>query len=275
MPKLFLLAITLLASLSLDAKKPNFVIMFCDDLGYGDLSCFGHPTIKTPNLDRLAAQGQRWTNFYVAASVCTPSRAGILTGRLPIRSGMCSDRSAVLFPDSAGGLPASEITIARALKGEGYATAAIGKWHLGHLPQFLPTSHGFDSYFGIPYSNDMDKVKGTGNHFANADEENYKAYNVPLLEDTVEIERPADQRTITRRYTEKAVEFIRAKQKGDAPYFLYLAHSLPHIPLFRGEEFHDHSTAGIYGDVIVAHTAGLDLDMLYANSLDLILQKPA
>lgn len=201
-------------------------------------------------LDGLAADGQKWTNFYVAASVCTPSRAGLLTGRLPIRSGMCSDRRAVLFPDSKGGLPASEITIATALKKQGYATAAVGKWHLGHLPQFLPTSHGFDSYFGIPYSNDMDKVRGSANHFVLAETENYKAYNVPLLRDTKELERPADQRDITKRYTEEAVKFIEEKQKGDAPYFLYLAHSLPHIPLFRHKDFHGKSTNGIYGDVI-------------------------
>lgn len=232
------------------ADKPNFVIIFCDDLGYGDLSCFGHPSIKTPELDALAAGGQKWTNFYVAASVCTPSRAGLLTGRLPIRSGMCSDRRAVLFPDSAGGLPASELTIARALKKEGYATAAVGKWHLGHLPQFLPTSHGFDSYFGIPYSNDMDKVRGSANHFVLAETENFKAYNVPLLRDTKELERPADQRDITKRYTEEAVKFIAEKQEGEAPYFLYLAHSLPHIPLFRHKDFHGKSSNGIYGDVI-------------------------
>ncbi|MFM1558330.1 MAG: sulfatase [Roseibacillus sp.] len=245
-----LLAVLFLAFPAHAAKKPNFVVIFCDDLGYGDLSCFGHPAIKTPALDQLAADGQKWTNFYVAASVCTPSRAGLITGRLPIRSGMCSDRRAVLFPDSAGGLPASELTIAEALKKEGYATAAVGKWHLGHLPQFLPTSHGFDSYFGIPYSNDMDKVRGTASHFELAAKADFTAYNVPLLRDTAVIERPADQRTITRRYTEEAVKFIKAKQKGGAPYFLYLAQSLPHIPLFRDKAFHGHSTSGIYGDVI-------------------------
>lgn len=250
MPKLATLIVLLCLALPTHAKKPNFVIIFCDDLGYGDLSCFGHPAIKTPALDALAAEGQKWTNFYVAASVCTPSRAGLMTGRLPIRSGMCSDRRAVLFPDSAGGIPASELTIAEALKKEGYATAAVGKWHLGHLPQFLPTANGFDSYFGIPYSNDMDKVRGTANHFELAGNEDYKAYNVPLLRDTKVFERPADQRTITRRYTEEAVKFIKEKQGGAAPYFLYLAQSLPHIPLFRDKAFHGHSTSGIYGDVI-------------------------
>jgi arylsulfatase A-like enzyme len=141
-------------------RKPNMIVIFCDDLGYGDLGCFGHPTIRTPNLDRMAAEGQKWTNFYVGASVCTPSRAALLTGRLPIRSGMMSAKRRVLFADSKGGLPASEVTIAQLLKTQGYATAAVGKWHLGHLPQFLPTAHGFDTYWGIPYSNDMDGQKG-------------------------------------------------------------------------------------------------------------------
>lgn len=234
------------------AEKPNFIVIFADDLGYGDLSCFGHPTIDTPNLDRMASEGQKWTNFYVAACVCTPSRAGLLTGRLPIRSGMCSDTRRVLFPDSAGGLPQTEITIAKFLKQQGYQTAAVGKWHLGHLPQFLPTSHGFDSYYGIPYSNDMDRiVKGSNIDLAN--NEDYQAYNLPLMRNTEVIERPVDQRTITRRYTEEAVKMIRqAQEKGDQakPYFLYLAHNLPHVPLFRSADFKDTSVAGIYGDVI-------------------------
>ena len=232
-----LLVVLLLAATPLTAKTPNFVVIFCDDLGYGDLSCFGHPSIVTPRLDRMATEGQKWTNFYAAASVCTPSRAGLLTGRLPIRNGMCSDRRAVLFPDSAGGLPPSEITIATALRKQGYATAAVGKWHLGHLPEFLPTSHGFDSYYGIPYSNDMDKVRGSANHFVLAETENFKAYNVPLLLNDVEVERPVDQRTITQRYTERALEFIEYAQNDKVPYFLYLAHSLPHVPLFRHQGF--------------------------------------
>jgi arylsulfatase A len=227
--------------------KPNFVVIFTDDLGYGDLGIFGHPTIKTPHLDKMAAEGQKWTSFYVAAPVCTPSRAGLLTGRLPIRSGMCSDKRRVLFPDSNGGLPQSETTIAKALKGNGYQTAAVGKWHLGHKSPHLPTDHGFDSYYGIPYSNDMDKVEKT-DHFTLADNERYQAYNVPLLRDKEIIERPADQRTITKRYTEEAVS--RIKNMKDGPFFIYLAHSLPHIPLFRSEEFKDVSLAGFYGDVI-------------------------
>ncbi|MBL9151167.1 MAG: sulfatase [Verrucomicrobiales bacterium] len=232
----------------LAAEKPNFVVIFCDDLGYGDLSTFGHPTIRTPHLDRLAAEGQKWTSFYAADNVCTPSRAGLLTGRLPIRSGMASNERRVLFPDSAGGLPASEITIAEALDEIGYQTACIGKWHLGHLPEHLPTRHGFDSYFGIPYSNDMNRIDRATSQIALAEQEKFQAYDVPLMRGEEEIERPADQRTITRRYTEEAVKRIR--EMKDAPFFLYLAHSLPHIPLFRAPEFKDRSPAGIYGDVV-------------------------
>lgn len=227
--------------------QPNFIVIFADDLGYGDLSIFGHPNIKTPNLDKMAFEGQKWTNFYVAAPVCTPSRAGLLTGRLPIRSGMCSSKRRVLFPDSKGGLPQSEITIARGLQQNGYRTAAIGKWHLGHTSPHLPTDHGFGSYLGIPYSNDMDKIEKTS-HFDLTLNERYQAYNVPLMQDTAILERPADQRTITKRYTEDAVAKIREFQ--DEPFFIYLAHNLPHIPLFRSDSFKNTSIAGIYGDVI-------------------------
>lgn len=257
---------TLIGKTNKKADPPNIIVIFADDLGYGDLSVFGHPTISTPNLDRMAFEGQKWTNFYVAAPVCTPSRAGLLTGRLPIRSGMSSDKRRVLFPDSKGGLPQSEITIARALKGNGYQTAAIGKWHLGHLSPHLPTDHGFDSYFGIPYSNDMDKVEKT-DHYTLAKEERYQAYNVPLMRDKEIIERPADQRTITRRYTEEAVGKI--KEFGKDPFFIYLAHNLPHIPLFRSAEFRDQSLAGIYGDVIeeIDWSVGQILDALKAEGV--------
>lgn len=227
------------------AAKPNFVIIFCDDLGYGDLGCFGHPTIQTPNLDKMAAEGQKWTNFYVGASVCTPSRAALLTGRLPIRSGMCGKRR-VLFPDSAGGLPEREVTLAEGLKTQGYATACIGKWHLGHLPQYLPTNNGFDSYFGIPYSNDMDRVAGKGREAFFDPKVEY--WNVPLMRDTEIIERPANQHTITTRYTDEAIKFIRKSK--DRPFFLYLAHNLPHVPLFVAKESEGRSVRGLYGDVI-------------------------
>ncbi len=248
-----------------DAQRPNVIIIFCDDLGYGDLACFGHPTIRTPNLDRMAAEGQKWTNFYVGASVCTPSRAALMTGRLPIRSGMCSSKRRVLFPDSAGGLPQSEITIAKALKPRGYATAAIGKWHLGHLPQYLPTSHGFDSYFGIPYSNDMDRVGGQGRQAFWDPKVEY--WNVPLMRNEEIVERPANQNTLIKRYTDEAVRFI--EQERDEPFFLYLAHNLPHVPLFCSDEFRDTSRRGLYGDVVEEIDAGVGriLDTLRKRDL--------
>jgi arylsulfatase A-like enzyme len=200
----------------------------------------------------MAAEGQKWTQFYVAAPICTPSRAGLLTGRYPIRNGMTSAKSAVLFPNSTGGLPQSEITIAEVLKQKNYATAAIGKWHLGHLPEHLPTTQGFDYYYGIPYSNDMDFVKGSANYWEGKEDPNFladtKNYNVPLIENTTEIERPANQNTITRRYTQKAIEYIKSHK--DQPFFLYLAHNLPHIPLFAHEDFIGQSSQGLYGDVI-------------------------
>jgi arylsulfatase A-like enzyme len=230
------------------AEQPNFVIIFCDDLGYGDLASYGHPTIRTPNLDRMASQGMRFTDFYVAASVCTPSRAALLTGRLPIRSGMCSDTRRVLFPDSAGGLPQSEWTLAEALKVEGYRSACIGKWHLGHLPAHLPTRNGFDYYFGIPYSNDMDRTEAAPPGAAKSLEPKVEWWNVPLMRNEEVIERPADQHTITRRYTEEAVEFIRRNRAR--PFLLYLAHSMPHVPLFASDRFEGTSARGLYGDVV-------------------------
>jgi arylsulfatase A len=233
-------------------EKPNFVVVFADDMGYGDLGAFGHPVFPTPNLDEIAAEGQRWTQFYVAANVCTPSRAALLTGRYPIRSGMTSSTRGVLFPDSGGGLPADEITIAEALADAGYVSGAFGKWHLGHLPQYLPTRQGFATYWGIPYSNDMDKVPGSPDHRAAAQADarwqaDIADYDVPIIHDEREIERPADQHTITRRYTERAIEFIR--ENRERPFFVYLAHSMMHIPLFASKEF-DGRNASLYADAI-------------------------
>ena len=240
--------------------KPSFVIIFCDDLGYGDLGCFGHPSIRTPHLDRMAVEGQRWTQFYVGASVCTPSRAALITGRLPVRNGMMSARRRVLFPDSLGGLQKSEVTIAECLKEAGYATAAVGKWHLGHRPEYLPTAHGFDSYWGIPYSNDMDARRGFPGYRQTAVKDaTYVApieqFNVPIIQNTKVVERPANQHTLTRRYTEKAIEFIRGHK--DEPFFLYLAHNLPHIPLYAGKEHLGKSRRGVYGDVIEEIDSGV------------------
>jgi arylsulfatase A-like enzyme len=248
-------------------NKPNMIVVFCDDLGYGDLSVFGHPTIHTPNLDRMAAEGQKWTQFYVAASVCTPSRAALMTGRYPVRTGMCSDVRRVLFPDSAGGLPESEITIARVLKNQGYATACVGKWHLGDLPQYLPTSHGFDTYFGIPYSNDMDRVGGS-DYIETCKNPTIEDFEVPLMRDKEVIERPANQHTITKRYTKEVTTFIRDHQKES--FFIYFAHSMPHVPLFRSDEFAGDSRRGIYGDVIqeIDWSVGQVLDTLRETGLD-------
>ncbi len=230
-------------------RSPNIIVIFSDDLGYGDLGVFGHPTLHTPRLDRMAAEGMKLTQFYVAASVCTPSRAALLTGRYPIRSGMCSDKRRVLFPNSGGGLPAREITIAEALKSGGYATACIGKWHLGHLPQYLPTKHGFDTYYGIPYSNDMHNV-GRGDP------------PVPLMRNEEIIEQPVDQTTLTKRYTREAVQFI--ENHRDEPFFLYFPHTFPHIPLFASSDFKDKSLRGLYGDVVeeIDWSVGQVLDTL-------------
>lgn len=212
------------ASEARKAPKPNVVIIFCDDLGYGDLGCYGHPTIRTPEIDTLASGGMRFTQFYSPAPACTPSRAALLTGRLPRRTGLVH----VLFPKSTGGLPSAEVTLAEALRERGYATACIGKWHLGHLPEFLPTRHGFDSYFGIPYSNDMKPT--------------------PLVRDTRVVEEPADQKTLTPRYTDEAVKFITAHQRG--PFFLYVAHNFPHVPLSASPQGQGRSARGLYGDVV-------------------------
>jgi arylsulfatase A len=243
MKSILLLSTLLFPALQAQPDKPNIVVIFCDDLGYGDLGCYGHPSIRTPNLDRMAAEGMRFTDFYSAAPVCTPSRAALLTGRYAARSGMASEKRRVLFPDSTGGLPSSEITIAEALKAKGYATAIVGKWHLGSRPEYLPTRNGFDSFFGLPYSNDMDGLPG--NKWA---EPNWKDWNVPLMRNEEIVERPAVQTTLTRRYTDEAVKIIKANR--EKPFFLYLAHTMPHTPLFVSEEAANKSARGLYGDVI-------------------------
>lgn len=227
-------------------KTPNVIIIFMDDMGYGDLSSFGHPTIKTPHIDRLAKEGQKWTNFYTASSVCSPSRGALLTGRYPIRLGLGGEKQRVFFPESTGGLPSSEVTIAEMLKEQGYHTGIIGKWHLGHLPEFLPVKQGFDYYYGIPYSNDMDAVKWSVENLLS--EPDINMWQVPLMENDSILERPADQFTITKRYTEKAIDFIT--QHKDESFFLYFPHSMVHTPLFASKEFQNTSPRGRYGDVM-------------------------
>jgi len=222
------------------ANQPNIVIIFADDLGYGDLACYGHPSIRTPHLDRMAAEGMKFTDFCVAASVCTPSRAALLTGRYPIRSGL----TRVLIPSSSGGLPAEEITLAEALKERGYATACVGKWHLGCRRPHLPLNHGFDRYFGIPYSNDMSPGTQPGNPVFK------DAPPTPLIRDfEVTNDKEPDQRYLTRRYTEEAIRFMR-QSAGKQPFFLYLAHTMPHVPLYASERFRGKSRRGLYGDVV-------------------------
>ena len=253
-------------------RPPNIVVLFADDLGYGDLGAYGHPTIRTPNLDQMAVEGQKWTNFYVAAPVCSPSRAALLTGRLPVRTGMYGtiERTRVLFPDSPDGLSGREITLAEALKDRGYATAAFGKWHLGLSPEFLPAAQGFDQWLGLPYSNDMDLVEHRdeprpGSIFLEPESE---YWNVPLMRGEEVIERPADQSLLTKRYTEEAVAFIETNRQQ--PFFLYLPYTMPHVPLFRSDEFVDTSAAGLYGDVIeeIDWSVGQILDTLREHGLE-------
>jgi arylsulfatase A-like enzyme len=258
------------------ARPPNVVVIFADDLGYGDLGAFGSPTIRTPRLDAMAAAGQKWTSFYVQP-VCSPSRAALLTGRLPVRSGMygkAGGRAPKVFRDDAlQGLPPDEITIAELLKARGYATAIVGKWHLGHLPAFLPMAQGFDQWFGLPYSHDMHMRPefrtgqgGAANPRFYDPKPEY--WDVALMRNGDVIERPADHRTLTKRYTEEAVRFIEANR--DRPFFLYLAHSMPHVPLARADAFVDRSAAGLYGDVIeeIDWSSGRILDALTAAGLD-------
>lgn len=242
-----LLLVALLAHPTHAASKPNVVVLFADDLGYGDLGCYGSPVIRTPHLDRMAAEGLRFTDFYSASEVCTPSRAALLTGRYPVRSGMCGNRR-VLFPNSKGGLPPAEVTLAEALKGVGYATAHIGKWHLGIHPGSRPLDQGFDHSFGLPYSNDMDARPGLAPGSSGSPTPPHDGWNVPLLRDGTVVEQPADQTTLTRRYTEEAVRFITAHK--ERPFFLYLAHTFPHVPLFASPSFQGKSRAGIYGDSV-------------------------
>jgi len=226
----FLLIVFACEIVTAAARRPNFVIIMADDLGYGDLGCYGHPSIRTPHLDRMAREGMRFTDFYSSAEVCTPSRAGLMTGRYPIRSGMCGDQARVLNVRAKGGLPREEITIAEALKEKGYATACIGKWHLGSTPEHHPKHHGFDYYFGLPYSNDMPTHTNLPPGSVGSLNPRNELFDVPLRRNEEIIEETARQDTLTRRYTEEAIRFIQENRKR--PFFVYLPHTFPHVPLF-------------------------------------------
>jgi len=241
-----------------EERPPNFIIIFCDDLGYGDLGCFGSKKHRTPNIDQMAAEGMRFTSFYVTSGVCTPSRSSLMTGCYPRRVNMHQSARGewVLFPVAAKGLNPKEITIAEVLKRAGYATACIGKWHLGDQPQFLPTKQGFDYYFGIPYSNDMGAKQRKQNP------------PLPLMQNEKVIEAPADQTTLTKRYTEQAIKFIATSK--DRPFFLYLPHTMPHNPVHSSERFRGKSANGGYGDCVeeIDWSTGQLLNTLKALGID-------
>jgi len=212
------------ASLAVAARQPNIIFIFADDLGYGDIGAYGSQAINTPNIDRMAAEGAKFDQFYAASPVCTPSRAGLLTGRYPIRQGI----HGVFTPESFQGMDPEEVTIAEMLKTVGYATGLVGKWHLGHHEKFMPWNQGFDEFFGVPYSNDMAGL--------------YYFRDKEITFDEI------DQRYLTKTYTEKALEFI--DKHREQPFFLYLAHNMPHVPIYASPEFEGKSAGGLYGDVV-------------------------
>lgn len=263
---------------------PNFVVILADDMGYGDLGVQGHPYIRTPNLDRMAAEGLRFTDFY-AQPFCGPARAALLTGTYPPRNSLMFNH----IPRARTGIHPNEITIAELLRDRGYATAMLGKWHLGDAPEFLPTRNGFDSYYGLPYSNDMwpfhpkiirrpdegprmrhtrERTEYTG--YAQSDQTYPPDWfpPLPLMENETVIERNPRQELLTETYTDRAIEFIRAHP--DRPFFVYIAHAMPHVPLFRGRAFRERSLRGLYGDVIeeIDFHAGRVLDTLRELGLD-------
>ena len=251
----FALLVGPLCSLTAAAAEPppNFVIILADDLGYGDLGCYGSKTIATPRIDRMAKEGLRFTDAYAASPFCSPSRAALLTGRLPARCGL----PYVLFPPEHHGLPTAEITLAELLKPRGYATACIGKWHLGWDAPFRPARQGFDVFFGLPYPNNFAEWK-IGAPFNTM----VGLQPLPLYDGDRIIEAPVDQARLTQRYTERAVAFIRANR--DRPFFLYLPHTMPHIPQYASAQFAGKSKGGIYGDTIeeIDWSTGVILDTL-------------
>ena len=242
--------------------KPNIIIILTDDQGYGDVGCFG-AKFPTPNIDRMADQGMKLTDFYAGAAVSTPSRAALLTGCYPKRV----DLPAVLFPSNHKGLNPNEMTIAELLKQSNYTTCCVGKWHLGHHKPALPLQHGFDEFFGLPYSNDMRPKIYPGLHVPI--EEGIPIYpDLPLIKGNDPIEYNPDQTQLTTRYTEYAVDFI--DRNHDQPFFLYLAHSMPHVPLAVSDKFKGKSGAGLYGDVImeIDWSIGQIYDALRRNGIE-------
>ena len=229
----------------LGQQRPNFIVVMADDLGFGDLGVYGSNLIDTPNLDRMAAEGIYFESFYASANVCTASRGGLLTGRYPIRLDLVED---VARPTNEIHLAESEVTIAEALKAEGYSTAIFGKWHLGSRIEWFPLNHGFDEFFGALHSNDMPEFR--------------------LYRDDQVIEDPVDQTRLTERYTAEAVRFI--EDNRDNPFFLYIPHSFPHVPLFVAPEFAGASDAGLYGDVVetIDRSMGVLLDTLQELNID-------
>ncbi|MEG3765284.1 sulfatase [Alteromonas sp. 14N.309.X.WAT.G.H12] len=260
-------------------KQPNIIVLFTDDMGYGDLSSYGSATNDTPELDEMAREGQRWTDFYVAAPICSPSRGALMTGNYPERSGLYGKTKGVLFPGEPGRIPDATVTMPEALKSAGYDTVMFGKWHLGDLPDALPTRHGFDEWLGVPYSNDMDWAVGPTSpeifaHGAKgdkafvrqaiADRKTYtlhpknEYWDIPLIKSSVVadgyedkiVERPPNQSLLTKRYTEESINYIEQHAHGEKPFFLYLAYSMPHAPIFASEAFQGKSAGGRYGDVV-------------------------
>ena len=239
------------AAKSPSAKRlPNIVLVFCDDLGYGDVGCYGAKGFTTPHLDAMAKGGMRFTDFYAGMAVCSASRSSLMTGCYPIRVGI----TGALMPGSKTGLNSSEQTIAELLKTQGYATGIFGKWHLGHQKQFLPLQHGFDEYYGLPYSNDMWPVDFDGKPYPK-DSKSWRAKAFPILpliegNKTIgHVKNHADQDKLTTAYTERACAFIRKNK--DNPFFCYLPHSMPHVPLGVSKKFRGKSKQGMYGDVVM------------------------
>lgn len=238
------------------AAPPNVVIFFTDDQGFGDLGCYGHPTIATPNIDGLARTGVRLTQFYVASPVCSPSRAALLTGCYPKRIGM---ERHVVFPADRWGLHPDEETLAELLRARGYTTGCFGKWHLGHCEGLLPTDQGFDRFAGVPYSNDMAQFhRKPGTKYG---------FRLPWMEGDEVTEWEPDQALLTRRQTDAALEFL--EEHADGPFLLYVPYSMPHIPIYASGDFAGRSRRGLYGDVIeeIDANVGRVVDALEAAGL--------